>query len=259
MTGDDARRVRSKLEREDSVLRLVLDAPPGNVLDRAMMEEVTAAVLSGARVPSLRAIVLEGAGEHFSYGASIPEHRKELVGPLLRSFRDLFSALAEVSIPLVALLRGQCLGGGLELASFCHFLIASPSTRLGQPEIRLGVLAPVASLLLPWRIGPTRAEELLLTGRILSADEARDMGLVHTVADNPEQALGRLLEEGLLPHSAVALRQATRAAREGFSDAFLSSLERLELRYVDELMRAHDPNEGIAAFLEKRSPVWRHR
>src|SRR5207237_543303 len=163
--------------------RVVLNGPPGNVLDGEMIAELTWAARELAGRARLRAIVIEGEGAHFSYGAAVQEHLREAVAGQLTAFRELLFALSDAGVPLVAKVRGQCLGGGMELAALCHFVIADRTARFGQPELRLGVFAPAASVLLPLRIGQSRADEMLLAGRVASAEEAVAWGLATAVAD----------------------------------------------------------------------------
>jgi cyclohexa-1,5-dienecarbonyl-CoA hydratase len=175
---------------------------------------------------------------------------------MLNRLHALFKRLGALSIPTVAVVRGACLGGGLELAGWCSWLFASPEATFGQPEIRLGVFPPIASLLLPWRIGGGRALDLCVSGRVIDVTEARACGLVHEVADDPAKAAAQLIAELLLPRSASSLRFAERAARLDLYRALDDLLPDLERLYLEELMRTHDANEGIAAFLEKRLPRW---
>jgi cyclohexa-1,5-dienecarbonyl-CoA hydratase len=162
-------------------------------------------------------------------------------------------------VPTLAAVRGQCLGGGLELASFCHRIFAAPDAKLGQPEIVLGVFAPVASLVLPERIGRANAEDLCLTGRIVDASEAKEMGLVDVVTEKPEDAALEYARKHFLPRSASSLRYAVRALRLPLSRRLEEELARLERLYLEELMGTEDAVEGIQAFLEKRPPEWRNR
>jgi len=118
------------------------------------------------------------------------------------------------------------------------------------------VLPPVASLVLPFRVGQARADDLVLTGRTVPAPEALAMGLVDEVADDPEGALVAWAERELPPKSAAALRHAVRAARWRFHQTLRAGLPALEQAYLEELMATHDANEGLAAFLEKRTPSY---
>jgi cyclohexa-1,5-dienecarbonyl-CoA hydratase len=231
----------------------------GNILDSALIDSLTAIFDEAASAPDVKAVCLRGRGKDFSFGASVREHLADEVGEMLPRFHRLFRAIDQSAVPTLAAVRGQCLGGGLELASFCHRVFAAPDAKLGQPEIVLGVFAPVASLVLPERIGRVNAEDLCLTGRIVGAAEAAEMGLVDLVTEAPEAAALEYARKYLLPHSASSLRHAVRALRLPVSRRLEGELTRLESLYLEELMGTEDAVEGIQAFLEKRPPEWRNR
>jgi cyclohexa-1,5-dienecarbonyl-CoA hydratase len=157
---------------------------------------------------------------------------------------------------LVAI-RGQCLGGGLELASAGHLLFAAPDAKFGQPEIQIGVFAPAASCLLPERIGLAAAEDLLLSGRSIGAEEASAIGLVTELADDPEGAALNYFDRHLAPKSASSLRFATRAARHGTIERVSAKLSAVETIYLGELMATQDAVEGLSAFIGKRPARWK--
>ncbi|MEZ5990207.1 MAG: enoyl-CoA hydratase-related protein [Planctomycetota bacterium] len=260
-TPEDPVRVEPVLD--GACWRVVLDAPKGNVLDSAMIRALTrvaeqADACLHHECRPLRALLFTGEGRHFSFGASVEEHRPAEVGDMLPAFHALFRTLLDSRLFLLAAVRGQCLGGGLELAAFCHRLYASPDARLGQPEIRLGVFAPIGSLVLPPRVGRARAAELCLTGRVLAAEEALAWGLVDEVAEDPEAAALRFVEERLVPLSAAALRFAVAGLDAGYAVRFREDLARAEKLYLEGLMATHDAAEGIESFLAKREPAWRH-
>jgi len=231
----------------------------GNVLDSALIDSLIGVFEEATSAPEVKAVCLRGRGKDFSFGASVREHLPDSVGGMLPRFHRLFRAMDTSSVPTLAVVRGQCLGGGLELASFCHRVFAAPDAKLGQPEIVLGVFAPVASLMLPERIGRANAEDLCLTGRIIGASEAAEMGLVDVVAEKPEEAALEYARKYLLPRSASSLRHAVRALRLPVSRRLEEELARLEGLYLEELMGTEDAVEGIQAFLEKRPPEWRNR
>lgn len=248
--------VRVVPEADGALWRVVLDRPKGNVLDGAMVGALDETVRRAGRTAGLKALIFEGAGAHFSFGASVEEHLPPHVAGMLSRFHALFLALLESGVPCLSAVRGQCLGGGLELAAFCQRIFAAPDVRLGQPEIRLGVFAPVASLILPERIGRARAEELCLSGRVVDAQEALALGLVDELADDPSAAALAWARRHLLDKSAFSLRLATRALRRRWSAHLAAELAALERLYLDELMTARDATEGLTAFLEKRPPRW---
>jgi cyclohexa-1,5-dienecarbonyl-CoA hydratase len=248
--------VRSEWLEEGAVLRLVLDRPKGNVLDAAMVGGLRQALAEARGRTALRAVLLEGEGSHFSFGASVEEHLPESVAGMLAAFHGLFKDLVALERPLLAAVRGQCLGGGLELAAFCHRVFAAPGAHLGQPELRLGVMAPVGSFLLPRRVGQARADDLLLGGHAVDAEEALRIGLVDEIAEDPGATALAYAKAHFLDKSAASLRVAVHAARWEFDRAFLAHIDALEALYLDRLMALADAKEGIRAFLEKRAPVW---
>lgn len=246
-------------KHDNSVARVVLNDGKGNVLDHIMMEELLAALDGFGKMPSLKLIIFEGAGKHFSFGASVEEHQQEFAAAMLRSFHNLFYTLRDMAVPTAALISGQCLGGGLELALMCNFLFADETAKIGQPEIVLGVFPPPASVILPEKIGLAKAEEFLLTGKSVSATDAKNMGLINRVFTDKAAMLDGVEEwmgEYILPRSASSLRYAVRASRAKFNHVLTNFLPQLENMYVKQLMATHDANEGIRAFLDKRNPVW---
>lgn len=249
-----------RLEELDdgAIWSVVLDTPKANLLDSAKLRDLDALFHTARHAGPLRAILIEGAGAHFSFGASVEEHLGDQVAGMLAAFGALFHSMLAAGVPTVAVVRGQCLGGALELASFCTRVVAAPGAKLGQPEIKLGVIAPVASVFLPERIGRAHAEDLCLTGRTIDAEEARTMGLVDQVADDPRAAALSWVREHLAGLSAASLRLAQRAVRTGLAERFGRELARVEALYLTQLMKTADANEGLAAFLEKRAPAWRH-
>ena len=249
-------KVRFTHEADGALLRIVLDAPKGNVIDSVMTAELTEIFEAAAEETGLKAVLLCAEGRHFSFGASVAEHQAEQVGAMLCSFHGLFKMISAANVPVVAAVRGSCLGGGLELVSFCHRVVAHPGARFAQPEITLGVFAPVASAILVERVGRGAADDLLLSGRTVDAAEALQMRLVEQIDEDPEAAALAYIEEHLLPHSAKSLCLATRAARLDFRRRIEPLICELERLYLNELMPTHDANEGIAAFLEKRQPEW---
>jgi cyclohexa-1,5-dienecarbonyl-CoA hydratase len=178
---------------------------------------------------------------------------------MLASLHAMLLAMLEFPVPILVAVRGQCLGGGLEVALAGSQIFAAPDARLGQPELTLGVFAPAASVLLPLRIGQARAEDLLLSGRGIGALHAATWGLVNEVADDPAAAALAYFEKNLWGKSAASLALAVRAAREPFAELARARLDDVEALYLEKLMATRDANEGLNAFIEKRQPKWEHR
>ncbi len=246
----------------NSVARIILDDGKGNILDKTMMQELNHIFAEFREKPDIKIITFEGAGTHFSFGASVEEHTRDNVKEMLSSFHKLFYNLMELSIPTLAKISGQCLGGGNELALICNFLFADKTAFLGQPEILLGVYAPPASILLPLKIGSARAEELLLTGKTIPAEKALDIGLLNGVFENKaslEEGLDRWITKNILTKSALSLRYAVKASRVVFNNVLSEKLAELESLFLEGLMETHDANEGIHSFMEKRKPVWTNK
>src|SRR6266852_4457183 len=251
-----------KFRIDDRVARITLARPPLNVFDIAMMREISDALNECLPQRDLAAIVFDAAPETraFSAGVAVEEHVPEIVYQMLDAFHSVFRLLAQISRPVIAVVDGPALGGGCELVAACDIVIASERARFGQPEIKLGVFPPVAAILLPRIIGEKRARELILTGDLIDAAEALQLGLVNYVVpgadldQKTENVLGKLRE---LSASSLAM---TRAALDlGSQNGFESALAEVENLYLHELMKTEDAQEGARAFMEKRKPEWRNK
>lgn len=252
-------KVKHVYGHDGSVAFVTLNDGKGNILDRIMMGELQQLLESFKSNKDLKLIVFEGAGKHFSFGASVEEHKKDQATEMLKSFHQIFYTVLGLSIPTAAKISGQCLGGGMELALICNFMFADKTAKFGQPEIMLGVFPPPASLLLPLRLGSGRAEELLITGKTISADRAKEIGLINELfedKDTMDSQVETWIEEHILPKSASSLRYATMASMAFSSHILNKLLPKLEDMYLNGLMHTKDANEGIGAFIEGRKPVW---
>ena len=251
------------LSDDGRIARLTIEAGKGNVIGAAVIDELRGFIDQAASAPELRALVITGAGPHFSFGASVDEHLPGKVERMLPDFHALVRALLRFPVPTVAAVRGQCLGGGLEVALACVRIVAAPDAKLGQPEIRLAVFAPAATALLPARVGQGRADDLLLTGRTVTGEEAYRIGLVDELAvdsSGPIDPLARAeawAREHLVPLSLLALGRAVRASRAGYVKNIEARLAELEKLYLDETTNCPDAVEGLYAFVERRAPSFR--
>ena len=244
---------------EGTTAWVTLDRPPLNILDISMMRELGRALR--ALLPRCDFLVFQGAGpKGFSAGAEVRDHTPDRVREMLGSFHDIFRQLARSDCISVAAVHGHCLGGGMELATFCDFVVATESARFGQPEIKLGCFPPVAMVTLPRLVGQRAALDLILTGRIIWAPEAHRLSLVtRVVADDAlAQATDALLGE-LRALSPAVLRMSRQTLRQRDAQEFERSLEEVERVYLNKLMKTEDAQEGIRAFLEKRAPAWKGR
>jgi cyclohexa-1,5-dienecarbonyl-CoA hydratase len=254
-------KIRVEYLHDETVAKVIIDDGKANILDAIMMREITEFLISLKDKKDIKLVTFEGGGNNFSYGASVAEHTKDKAAEMLEGFHKMFFTLIDLHIPTLAKLSGQCLGGGFELPLICNFIFADKSAKIGQPEIILGVFAPPASVMLPLKVGNARAEELLITGKIISADEAKSIGLVNEVFDDKvamDSATDEWIRKNILGKSSSALRFATKAARASFDFFMLKYLPEFADMYVKEMMETHDANEGINAFIEKRKPLWKN-
>ena len=246
-------------EHEGRLLRLRLARPKANVIDAAMIAGLDEAIAAGAENPDLIAAIIDHEGPHFSFGASVEEHLPESCAAMLSALHALLSRMLFWPRPILIAARGQCLGGGLELALAGMLIFAARDAVFGQPEMKLGVFAPAASVLLPARIGQARAEDLLHSGRSIDADTALSWGLVTAVGEDPAALALEYFQNNLAGKSAASLGFGVQAVRSDFAAAINKRLLTVERMYLDKLMKTHDAVEGLNAFLAKRQPKWEHR
>jgi cyclohexa-1,5-dienecarbonyl-CoA hydratase len=247
------------LDRDDTLLRLRLNRPKANIIDAEMVAALDRAFAESSDKPELKGILLDHEGPHFSFGASVEEHLPGQCAEMLKGLHGLIGRMMDCPVPILVQIRGQCLGGGLEVACAGNLIFAAPDAVLGQPEIKLAVFAPAASCLLPERIGHARAEDLLFSGRSITGVQAAAMGLVSAVADNPEEAALAYFNEHLAPLSGSSLRFAVRAVRKGFAARVQERLTEVEELYLSGLMGTRDAVEGLQSFMEKRPAKWENR
>jgi cyclohexa-1,5-dienecarbonyl-CoA hydratase len=248
------------VEEKDMIGRITFNRPPVNVLNIEMMKEINQA-LKDFQNRSLKVLILTAEGKAFSAGVDIADHTKEKVNEMIQVFHDIFKNLLKIEAPTVALVNGAALGGGCEVAMFCDIVIASEKSKFGQPEIKVGVLPPVAAAIFPKLMWSKKALELIVTGDVIKADEAKDLGLVNHIlpVDNFEEEAEKFITEKLASNSAVVMQLTKRAFIEGASQNYSNSIKKIEDIYLNELMKTDDANEGLAAFMEKRQPVWKNK
>jgi cyclohexa-1,5-dienecarbonyl-CoA hydratase len=241
------------------VARITLDRPPVNVLTIAMLEELAAVVASAASRPETKLLLLDGAGKAFCAGVDVKDHTAGRVRAMIETFARAIGALRDAPVPVVAAVHGAALGGGCELALACDIVLARDDVRLGQPEIRLGVFPPAAAALLPRLVGRQRALDLLFTGRTVHGEEALSLGLVARVLPQADfREAVDLYVAGLAEHSGPVLALTKRAVAENLERPLSDALHAADDLYLTDLMALHDPHEGLAAFMEKREPVWKN-
>ncbi|MFQ6038650.1 MAG: enoyl-CoA hydratase/isomerase family protein [Candidatus Aminicenantales bacterium] len=247
-------------ESRDSRAYLTINRPPMNILNIATMQEINSVLTSLRQNRDVKVLVIRGAGDRaFSAGVDVAEHTEETVEEMLRVFNEMFRNLDRLPQVTVAGAKGYALGGGCELALFCDLIFAADTLKIGQPEVKLSVIPPVALLILPRLIGLKKASELLLSGKTIDAAEAENIGLVNRVV--PAEEFDTQLEAFIQPFaelSLVGLEFTKKGIRTGLEMPFPQALDRVEKMYLQDLMSTKDAHEGLKAFLEKRPASWKN-
>ena len=245
------------LEPHGAVMVVRLNRPQVlNALNAPMVAEIAAALEGIAADPALRSVVLTGSGARaFAAGADIAEMQGAAPNPGAARSWERIAAFGK---PLIAAVNGLALGGGMELALICDIIVASESARFGQPEINLGIIPGAGGTQRLTRIvGKSLAMEMILNARMLSAEEALRVGLVSSL-----YPVETLLHNALKTAQQIAARAplAVMAAKTSVNAAFDLGLEAglaVEREQFSALFATEDQREGMAAFLEKRRPVWK--
>lgn len=245
--------------RRDGIARITLDRPPLNVLDVEMLRRLNDA-LRECDAASIRVVVIASAlPGAFSAGVEVRDHVAGRLDVMLSEVRENARLLLTLKPVTIAAIHGSTLGGGAEIALLCDLVLAGDDTVLGFPEIKLSAFPPVAAACLPEICGAPRSMRLLL-GESITAAEAERAGLVTEVvpAARLAEAVERVAGE-LAARSGVALRALTTATRGQRAPAILQRLDAAIATYRATVGPSRDAEEGISAFLERRTPAWSHR
>ncbi|KYK34006.1 MAG: hypothetical protein AYK22_00805 [Thermoplasmatales archaeon SG8-52-3] len=249
-----------QIEEKNMIGKITFNNLPLNILNIEMMKEINQA-LKVFKDKNLKVLIFNANGKAFSAGVDISDHTKEKVKEMIQVFHEIFTNLHNINAPTVALVNGAALGGGCEVATFCDIVIASEKSKFGQPEIKVGVFPPIAAAIFPKLMYNKKALELIITGEVISANEAKEIGLVNHVlpVDNFDEEAEKLINEKIASNSAIVLKLTKRAIIEGATKNYSDSIKKIEDIYLNELMKTIDANEGLSAFLEKRQPVWKNK
>ncbi|MES2258297.1 MAG: enoyl-CoA hydratase-related protein [Pseudomonadota bacterium] len=251
-----------ELQRDGALAVITIErAASLNALNASLIEAISGAIDEVA-ASDARALLILGAGNKaFSAGADI----KELMNRDMRAQRSgtelgqsVFAKLDRLNIPSIAVIHGYALGGGLELAMACTFRVATPQAKMGLPEVRLGLIPGYGGTQrLPRLVGESRALDLVMSGRVIDAAEAFSIGLVNQVVEAAEPlAMGRAFAARFLDNSLTATLFARRAVQRALSVPLDEGLK-IEADLVTLAFQTADANEGMAAFVDKRAPVFR--
>lgn len=242
-----------------AISEITLGPAPANILTEKVMEEISQQLTEDEKKPHKKMIIFTSEGKHFSFGASVEEHKPGKVQSMLPGFHTFINGIINCSIPTLSRVSGLCLGGSFELALACTYIFADTTAKFAVPEIQLGVFPPVACALLPLKGADQLAAHMILTGEQVKAQNLQQLGIIYTVTEKGDldTKIEEYYNQFLATKSASSLRIAHRASRMVQAELYKQAISKLESLYLDELMETQDGVEGINAFLEKRSPQWR--
>ena len=248
------------ISNEEGVSFLSINRPPVNALGSQLLDEFDKAMDVLGADPKTKAIVIVSAIPHvFIAGVDLKE-MAALTTPddivkVIQKGQSVFNKIENLDKPVIAAIQGACVGGGQELIMACHIRIASDRTRFAQPEITLGIIPGFGgSQRLPRIVGPSRATELILTGDLITPQEAFRMGLVNrVVSDGALIKTAREMAKKIAKHGLPAIRASMRAIRDGLDKPLAEGLK-IEEKEFRSITGTQDMREGIRAFMEKRQP-----
>jgi cyclohexa-1,5-dienecarbonyl-CoA hydratase len=242
------------------VARLTLHRPEHNLLNEQMLRELADGIGMFAENGAVKLIVLEATGKVFSAGVDIGEYTGERAFSMLDAFHAACIAMVEAPQPVLVVVDGAAIGGGAELVAYGDLVVATPRARFALPEITIGMFPPLASTMFPHIVGPKRALELVLTGEAISAERARELGLVNRLV--PEEKLQAAVNEligKITAQSGAVLGMAKKAVIGGMGLSLRDAMRNSMNIFLNELYRLEDSQEGLRALLEKRKPQWKNR
>jgi cyclohexa-1,5-dienecarbonyl-CoA hydratase len=247
-------------DTKTAVARLTLNHPPYNLLTVGMMTEMAECIESLNGRSDVKCILLDSSQKVFSLGISREDSKPDRVFQTLEAFNRVFLAISEISKPMVIVVNGQAVGAGSELIAFGDMIIATPNAKFAQPEVKLGVFPPFASVMLPALIGPKKTYELILTGQALTAEDAARLGLVNRVV--PEADLAASVQDILsriVEFSGPVLEMTKKVIQGTMGLPLTEAIKRSQDIYLNQLMSLEDAQEGVRAVLENRKPVWKNK
>jgi enoyl-CoA hydratase/carnithine racemase len=261
LKGGNMRFQNIVLDKKEGMATITLNRPPLNIMDSDTLVELNTALEQLAKDDEVKVLLLRGSGNKaFSAGVEVKDHIGEKMPKMMKEFCRVFHLLRGLGKPSIAVVNGVALGGGCELVAGCDMAIASEKARLGQPEIKLGGLAPAAAPLFPRMMGEKKAFELLVMGENVSAQEAERIGLVNKVV--PEEELDKTAEElarKFLEKSALSVRLVRDALYDcAETPSFEASLGK-GLEHGIKSWQTEDGQEGLQSYLDKRKPEWKNR
>ena len=249
-----------KFEKADGVARITLNRPKFNMMNIEMMDELNNCLSGLLSDNDLKCVALYAEGKHFCTGVEVADHKPDKVNDMIATFNRIFELTEQLAVPIIAVVQGYCLGGGMELAIACDVIVAGKSAQFGQPEIKVGFFPPYAAMRLPQLVGPARAIEICTTGRFYGAEEARIMGMVSHVAEDDQlgEAAANLIND-IQANSPLIIRLNKKAVKQHLGLDFKPALDGVSDLFLNTLMKTEDTLEGIASYEEKRKPEWKNK
>jgi cyclohexa-1,5-dienecarbonyl-CoA hydratase len=249
-----------KFEKADGVARITLNRPKFNMMNIDMMNELNGRLEDLLKDNDLKCVALFAEGKHFCTGVEVADHKPGKVKDMIAVFNRIFELSEQLEVPIIAVVQGYCLGGGMELAIACDVIVAGKSAQFGQPEIKVGFFPPYAAMRLPQLVGPARAVEICTTGKFYSAEDARIMGMVGYVAEDDQliETAANIIKD-IQYNSPLIIRLNKRAVKQHLGLDFKPALEGVSDLFLNTLMKTADTLEGIASYEEKRKPVWKNQ
>jgi len=249
-----------KFEKADGVAWITLNRPKFNMMNIAMMNELNGRLEDLLTDNDLKCVAINADGKHFCTGVEVADHKPDKVEDMMATFNRIFELTEQLNVPIIAVVQGYCLGGGMELAIACDVIVAGQSAQFGQPEIKVGFFPPYAAMRLPQLVGPARAVEICTTGKFYSAEEAQTMGLVGHVAEDDQLggAAANIIKD-IQANSPLIIRLNKRAVKQHLGLSFRPALDGVSDLFLNTLMKTEDTLEGIASYEEKRKPVWKNK
>ncbi|TFB24973.1 enoyl-CoA hydratase [Filobacillus milosensis] len=246
-------------KKEGNIATITIDSPPANALSSGILKDLSSVLDDLDRDSSVKTIVLKGQGKFFSAGADIKEFtsfqlESDFAG-LAKKGQDLFNRIENYHVPVIASIHGAALGGGLELAMACHVRIVTKSSKLGLPELNLGIVPGFAgSQRLPRYVGMPKAYEMLLTGEPISGEEAKQYGLAnHAVEDDQLESFTMNLANKFASKSGPSIHAIMKLLPYAQTSQFDAGSKQENIAF-GKVFGNDDAKEGIQAFIEKRKP-----
>ena len=240
--------------------RLTLNRPEHNLLNEPMLRELTSGIEWAGDNEEVKLILIDSACKTFSGGVDVGEYTAQRVFQMTDAFHRVFLAMVDVGKPVMVVVDGPAIGGGSELAAFGDIVLATPRARFAQPEIKIGVFPPLAATIFPQIVGPRLAMELVLTGEPITAERARDLGLISRLVPEAEleKTVNAMIAQ-ITAQSGAVLRMAKKAVIGGIGLSLQDGLKASMDVFLNELYKLEDSQEGLRALVEKRKPQWKNR